>query len=78
MPTVFRSGPYRFFFYSADSVEPPHVHVERDEKIAKFWLTPVRLQDSGGFGRVELVRLEGIVDENAQALLRSWHESFSR
>jgi len=48
-----------------------------DEKIAKFWLTPVRLQDSGGFGRVELVRLEGIVNENAQALLRSWHEFFS-
>jgi hypothetical protein len=28
MPTVLRSGPYRFFFYSADRGEPPHVHVE--------------------------------------------------
>ena len=54
MPTVLRSGPYRLFFYSADRDEPPHVHVERDAQIAKFWLKPVRLEDSGGFKRVEL------------------------
>jgi hypothetical protein len=57
MPTVFRSGAYRFFFYSADGAEPPHVHVERDDKTAKFWLSPVRLQASGGFGRVEIGRV---------------------
>ncbi|MBN1610222.1 MAG: DUF4160 domain-containing protein [Polyangiaceae bacterium] len=77
MPTAFRSGPYRCFFYSADAAEPPHVHVERDERIAKFWLSPVRLQDSGGFSRTELVRLEGIVNENVEVLLRSWNEFFS-
>ncbi len=75
---MLRSGPYRFFFYSADGAEAPHVHVERDDKIAKFWLSPIRLQDSGGFSRVELVRLEGMVTENVEALLRSWHEFFSR
>jgi len=42
MPTVLRAGPYRFFFYSSDAAEPPHVHVERDENTAKFWLSPVR------------------------------------
>ena len=26
MPTVLRHGPYRFFFYSGDRDEPPHVH----------------------------------------------------
>ncbi len=78
MPTVLRSGPYRFFFYSADGAEAPHVHAERDGKIAKFWLSPVRLHDSGGFSRVELVRLEGIVHENVESLLRSRHEFFSR
>ena len=40
MPTVLRRGPYRFFFYSSDRAEPPHVHVERDENLAKFWLDP--------------------------------------
>lgn len=47
MPTVLRVGPYRFFFYASDRHEPPHVHVERDEKVAKFWLRPVRLERSG-------------------------------
>jgi hypothetical protein len=46
MPTVLRAGPYRFFFYAGDREEPPHVHVERDEKVAKFWLDPVRLQNA--------------------------------
>jgi hypothetical protein len=40
MPTVLRSGPYRFFFYAGDGSEPPHVHVERDDSEAKFWLGP--------------------------------------
>lgn len=43
MPTIFRAGPYRVFFYAGDHGEPVHVHVERDDKIAKFWLEPVRL-----------------------------------
>ena len=47
MPTVLRRGPYRFFFYSSDRAEPPHVHVERDENLAKFWLDPVRLHEIG-------------------------------
>ena len=44
MPTVLRIGPYRFFFYAGDRDEPPHMHVERDEQIAKFWLVPMRVQ----------------------------------
>ena len=51
MPTVLRSGPYRVFFYSGDRDEPRHVHVEREASLAKFWLDPVRLAESGGFRR---------------------------
>jgi len=76
MPTVLRSGPYRFFFYSADREEAQHVHVERDENRAKFWLNPVRLYDSGGFGRVEINRVKALVVENEAFLLRAWHEFF--
>lgn len=50
MPTVLRIGPSRFFFYAGDGNEPPHVHVERDDGEAKFWLEPIRLNgamDSG-------------------------------
>jgi len=44
MPTVLRRGPYRFFFVSVDWSEPPHIHVRREDKTAKFWLDPVSLQ----------------------------------
>lgn len=43
MPTVKIVGAYRIFFYSGDWDEPIYVHIERDDKIAKFWLDPVRL-----------------------------------
>src|SRR5436190_6760940 len=57
MPTVLRVAPYRFFFYASDRREPPHIHVERDDKVAKFWLEPVRLERSGGFTRREINRV---------------------
>ena len=78
MPTVLRVGPYRFFFYSADGGEPPHVHVQREDQIAKFWLQPVRLEDSGGFGRVEVRRIQAMVDLNAALLVRCWDDFFAR
>ncbi|MBF0337046.1 MAG: DUF4160 domain-containing protein [Nitrospirae bacterium] len=53
MPNVLRVGSYRFFFYSADGSEPKHVHVECDDRIAKFWLEPVRLHHSIGFNTTE-------------------------
>jgi Domain of unknown function (DUF4160) len=31
MPTVLRAGPYRFYFYSHEPNEPPHIHVDRDD-----------------------------------------------
>ena len=77
MPTVLRIGPYRFFFYSGDRDEPPHVHVERDDYEAKFWLDPVRLQRSGGLSRSEINRIQRLVEKNREHLLRSWNEFFS-
>ena len=76
MPTVLRSGPYRFFFYAGDQDEPPHVHVERDDCEAKFWLDPVRLQRSFGFAANEIRAIEKLVLMNQQQLLDSWHEFF--
>ena len=76
MPTVLSTGPYRFFFYAGDRDEPPHIHVERDAAVAKFWLDPVRLQGSRGFGSHEINRIERIVVEHHQQLLDSWNEYF--
>ncbi|MBI2370090.1 MAG: DUF4160 domain-containing protein [Deltaproteobacteria bacterium] len=76
MPTVLRAGPYRVFFFSADRGEPPHVHVEREARRAKFWLSPVRLQESRGFNRSEINRLTELVQKHEQQLLRAWNEFF--
>ena len=69
MPTVLKIGSYRFFFYAGDRDEPEHIHVERDDKIAKFWLNPVRLQNSGGFNRLEISKIHKIINENHSELL---------
>jgi hypothetical protein len=76
MPTVLRVGPYRCFFYARDCDEPPHVHLERDEQSAKFWLAPVRLQYSRGFSRQELNRVHRLVEEHQAQLLESWNAYF--
>jgi hypothetical protein len=77
MPTVLRSGPYRFYFYSGDRTEPPHVHIEREDKVAKFWLEPVRMQRSGGFNRREINTIQRLVEENAQLLVGKWNDYFT-
>ena len=76
MPTVLRVLGYRFFFYSCDRDEPPHVHVERNNMVANFWLDPVRLQGSGGFPRPELQRIQRLVEKHGERLMRSWNEYF--
>ena len=73
MPTVLRSGPYRFYFYSHEPNEPPHIHVDRNELSAKFWLGPVALARNFGFSGHELRTLEALVSENGQTFLEAWH-----
>ncbi len=62
--------------YSGDRDEPPHVHVERDDSEAKYWLDPVWLERSRGFARSEINQIQEIIEENQQQLLDSWHEYF--
>jgi hypothetical protein len=76
MPTVLHDGPYRFFFYASDRDEPAHIHVERDDSVAKFWLDPVRLQSSGGLSRVEIGRIERLVRKHQSELMEAWNEYF--
>ena len=77
MPPMLRTGPYRFFFYSSDRGEPPHVRAERDNNAAKFFLKPDKLERSRGFNRQKLRRIEGLILEGAEGMLRSWNEYFN-
>ena len=76
MPTVLRSGPYRFYFYSHEPNEPPHVHVDRDDDSAKFWPEPISLARNLGFRGHDLREIERIISDNQQELLEAWNGWF--
>ncbi|MBU0480872.1 MAG: DUF4160 domain-containing protein [Proteobacteria bacterium] len=76
MPTILRIGPYKFYFYSHEPNEPPHVHVDCDDLSAKFWLTTVQLARNVGFSPRELNKLEALVQENQKILMEKWYGYF--
>ena len=76
MPTVFREGPYRFYFFSHEPNEPPHVHVDRDASSAKFWLQPMSLARNIGFSAKELTEISRIVRTQQTGLQEAWDGYF--
>jgi len=76
MPTVLRIGGYRFYFYSHEPNEPPHVHVDRAEASLKAWLEPVSLVRNIGFRGHEINAILALVERHRPALLEAWHEYF--
>ena len=76
MPTVLREGGYRFYFYSHEPNEPAHIHVDRENFSAKFWLEPVALARNVGFAAVELRRVERLVRTHRMQLREAWNEFF--
>ena len=71
MPTVLRLDGFRFYFYSHEPNEPPHVHVDRAEATAKLWLEPVTLASNTGFSPRELDQLLRMTRDHQQVLLES-------
>ncbi len=74
MPTVLRVKGYRFFFFSREGSEPPHIHVANAENYAKFWLNPVSLVWNIGFRSHELTELRRLVEENRRMFEEKWRE----
>jgi hypothetical protein len=77
VPTIDTIGAYRFFFSSSDGSEPPHVHVEKDGRVAKFWLDPVELAKSGRIADNELRRIEKLVIDHRVEFIKAWNDFFS-
>jgi len=75
MPTVLRSGPYRFYFYSYDCSEPRHVHVDKENKSAKFWLDPVVMLDkNSGYTPKELRLISETIQVHLEELRDAWDD----
>jgi len=77
MPTIHRVGGLRFFFYSNEAGEAPHVHVQRAGGLAKFWLKPVSCARSSGFRRHELNWIEQVVRAEQTRFLGAWYAYFA-
>jgi hypothetical protein len=78
MPTILRTSGFRFFFYSLEGSEPPHVHVEHGDNVAKFRLDPVSVVESHGFRSHELNRLRTLAIEHRARFLEAWNAHFRR
>lgn len=77
MPTLLTLRGYRFFFFSGDRREPPHVHVEKDDAYAKYWLQSAQLARSRGFRSHELREVRDIVVSHRTMFIRKWNEHFA-
>lgn len=77
MPTVAQIGPFRFYFYSGDRLEPPHVHVEAAGVGAKLWLNPVSLARNDGMRHSDLNAVQSLAREHRDEFLAAWADHFS-
>ena len=77
MPTLLRIGRFRFFFFSNEGNEPPHIHIESAGHYAKFWLAPVTLAQSVGYHASELRHLRELVEKHHNLFKERWDEYFS-
>ena len=77
-PTVYREGPFRFFFNSREETRM-HVHVQHPDGVAKFWLAPaVELASQHGIRASLLAEMESIVKEHADEFIKSWRRHFDQ
>jgi len=76
MPTVLRIGAFRFYFFSHEPNEPPHIHIDWGDATIKIWLDPVEVAKSRGFRAHEIGGIVAMVADNRTRLLEAWHEYF--
>ena len=74
MPVVLRIKGYKFWFYQADLDEPPHVHIGKGGKEAKYWIDPISVARSGRFRDHELNQVEKILAKYCDRILAAWQE----
>lgn len=77
-PTVFREGPYRFYFFSLE--EPRvHIHVASSDGEAKFWIEPeIALAENHGIPSHEITSLQKTVESHEQQIRAAWQIHFGR
>ena len=78
MPTLLLAEGFRFYFFSLENGEPPHVHIRKGSGKAKFSLSPVSLSKSRGLTQAELRRAHELTREHADEFLERWRSYFDQ
>lgn len=76
MPTVLKWKGYRFYFFSNEGFEPPHIHIDKAGKSAKFWLVPIKLAKNLGFADNELAEIKEKLQEDSEGFIDAWNRYF--
>jgi hypothetical protein len=79
MPVVFRSGDFRFFFYSDEGMprERPHIHIRQGDREAKLWLRSGLPQAYNyGFNPRDLRDLRELIEANREQIETAWNDFF--
>ena len=76
VPTLLQVEGFRFYFFSDERQEPPHVHVRKGDSVAKLWLQRVEFVFARGFSRAELRRIRELTLENQVFFVERWNEYF--
>jgi len=77
MPTIHRENGYRFYFFSHEPNEPPHVHIDKGEATIKVWLVSLEVAKSRGFRAHEISGIIDMVRVHQTTFTEKWHEHFS-
>lgn len=77
-PTIFREGPFRFFFFSRE--EPrPHVHVQSPDGEAKFWIDPeIELAKNYRLSDKDLAKIQKLIESHEEEIRDAWNRHFGR
>lgn len=76
MPTVFKIGNIRFFFFSREESRI-HIHVISPDGEAKYWLEPkIELALNQGFSQKQLNEIQDIIREHKDECISAWQKFF--
>ncbi len=78
MPTVLKQFGYRFYFYSNEGQEPPHIHVTGKDGEMKVWIPKMMIEFSYGFSPTEQRKIMSLIRKNEKLLMEAWNEFSSK
>ena len=77
MPTIHIKNGFRFFFYSNEAGEPPHVHVIGHGGEAKIWLQTCEIAWFRYLSPAHLRWIKAHAKQNVLLFTEKWNEKFA-